>query len=120
MMLTVAEVVEQFGLGSLDVCPHCHESFLFKAPDYFYGHPLSAVHCMCGFVDYRADEPVIREVPASLHWNSEETRLSHLQTARYGGKRSQQKKAKWGNKTADALRESCDQLKAAIHERGAA
>ena len=116
MMLTVAEVVEQFGLGSLDVCPHCHESFLFKAPDYFYGHPLSAVHCMCGFVDYRADEPVIREVPASLHWNSEETRLSHLQTARYGGKRSQQKKAKWGKKSADDLKESCNRLKAAIQQ----
>ena len=107
-------------MGSVQ-CPKCRQANIHHAGEFFYGHPLDAIRCACcGYMDYRADEPVIREIPPSEHWNSEEARLSHLRTARYGGKRSQQKKAKWGNKTADALRESCDQLKAAIHERGAA
>jgi hypothetical protein len=52
----------------------------------YYGHPLDAVRCMCGWMDYRYDgEKMTREVGTS--WRSPEAKARCQAAARKNGQR---------------------------------
>ena len=79
-------------------CPHCHQGQIHdRTDDFRTAHAdeiVRIVGCrLCGWIKTDGGETVKPDIPISEHWNSEEARLSHLQTAKFGGKRSQEKRS---------------------------
>jgi len=92
-------------MGTDGRCPHCGQSPIYRAPDYYYYHPLTAVHCpVCGFMDYRADtvRPDFPAHDAGYTFASPESRQRIVAAARSNGKRT----------TRDALRAANERVKA--------
>jgi hypothetical protein len=84
MTYALVDFIKEFGEGSLDICPKCSQSVLFKAGEYQYGHPLDAVYCPCGYMDFRAN--VVMDIPPNIFWDSGSARIRNRDAARANGK----------------------------------